>query len=354
VGVFRFVAAAVAAFCLLAGGAVAARHTAAPLPAGAVYVSPSGNDADPGTLARPWRTLRHALQSLRPGSTLIVRGGTYSERLGGSTPVSIRPGTAAAPVLVRAYPGERPVLQGLLWLSNPSYWTIDGLDVTWRSDGAPNEHMVKITNGVGWRVTDAEFWGAHSYADLLVAGTASGQPANWRVDHSCIHDTVPTNQTNQDHNVYVNTGLSAGAGSLDHDILFGAPNGENVKLAGPDSGNGTANVTVAYDTLFGAAQPLLVGGPSTRITIQRNLIARPLLTYVFRGYQLTGRSVVARDNLATGAPKLFWNDGSSTSGILDGGGNQLTSSVAFDSTSSCAGFNPRTAAAQLYGARAAG
>ncbi|TAH31573.1 MAG: hypothetical protein EAZ06_00020, partial [Cytophagales bacterium] len=46
------------------------------------YVSPSGNDANPGTLAQPWRTMTpvNAIQStINNGehSVLFERGGTY-------------------------------------------------------------------------------------------------------------------------------------------------------------------------------------------------------------------------------------------------------------------------------------
>jgi hypothetical protein len=335
-----------------ATSAVTAQVTAPPA-ANGYYVSPAGDDANPGTLLAPWQTLRKALTSLVAGDVLHVRGGTYSERLGGSTPIAIHPGTASAPILVEAYPGERAVLAGLLWLNGPSYWTIDGLNVTWRSDGAATEHMVKITNGVGWRLTGSEIWGAHSYAGLLVAGTTAGEPAAWRVDHDCIHDTYATNSTNQDHNVYVNTGLSAGTGSIDHDMLFNATNGENVKLAGPTTGGGTANVTVSYNSLANAAQPILVGGQSSNISIFRNIVDGALNGYVFRGYELTGTGVAAHDNLAAGGSKLFWNDSASTTGIADAGGNVFPHDPSFDSVS-CTGFAPLDGVAKTYGARASG
>jgi parallel beta-helix repeat protein len=46
-----------------------------PLPA--YVVSTSGSDANPGTLAAPWLTLQHAVDTAIPGSIIYVRGGTY-------------------------------------------------------------------------------------------------------------------------------------------------------------------------------------------------------------------------------------------------------------------------------------
>lgn len=78
------------------------------------YMSPSGNDNNPGTEAAPWRTLDkvHAVRAtLRPGDTVWFRGGDYvitdANRsyyvLGGS-------GTAAAPIIYRNYQNEKPVI----------------------------------------------------------------------------------------------------------------------------------------------------------------------------------------------------------------------------------------------------
>src|SRR5947209_8728021 len=69
-------------------------------------------------------------------------------------------------------------------LSNRTYWTFDGLNITWSSADTADEHMVKMTGGTGWRITNAEIWGAHSWANVLVAG----DPDKWSIDHSSIHD----------------------------------------------------------------------------------------------------------------------------------------------------------------------
>src|SRR4051812_4764379 len=84
--------------------------------------SPDGRDSWPGTEDQPWRTLGHSLRSLRPGQTLFVHGGTYKEFI---SRVHIHPGTPSHPVLVKAVPGEQPLVRGAVFLRQPSYWTID-------------------------------------------------------------------------------------------------------------------------------------------------------------------------------------------------------------------------------------
>jgi hypothetical protein len=314
---------------------------------GAFYVSTTGSDSAPGSQSSPWRTIKHALAMLQPGNTLYVRGGTYMEDVTG---IGIHPGTAASPILVKAYPGERPVLQGLLWLTNPSYWTLDGLNVTWNSaTDTASEHMIKMTNGVGWTFKDAEVWGAHSFAGMLVAGTVSGQPANWRVAYCCFHDTYPSNSTNQDHLIYANTGMSAGPGVIERNIMYNATNGEGVKLAGPSSGSGTANVTVRYNTIYNTSQSVLVAWTSSNNQIYRNILylTNPSNGCI-RGYQLTGTGNTASNNAGGSASSFFKNDGT---GVGDGGGNVFPVNPLFSSVAPFA-LHPQNPACQAYGAYA--
>ncbi len=76
-------------------------------PPSTYYVSPSGSDAAPGTLESPWKTIGKAATSLAPGDTVLVRAGTYNERV--QVAVSGLPG---AEVTFAAYPGESPVIDG--------------------------------------------------------------------------------------------------------------------------------------------------------------------------------------------------------------------------------------------------
>ncbi len=86
------------------------------------YAAPGGTDAGDGSTSRPW-DLATALAGgngmVRPGDTIWVRGGTYA-----GTFTSTLTGTAAAPIVVRRYPGERATLAG------------DGSSNTLKIDGA--------------------------------------------------------------------------------------------------------------------------------------------------------------------------------------------------------------------------
>ena len=71
------------------------------------YVSPSGVDVNPGSLAAPFRTIQRAANAARAGDVVTVRAGVYRE--------TVRPprsGTAAAPITFQAYPGEQVTVSG--------------------------------------------------------------------------------------------------------------------------------------------------------------------------------------------------------------------------------------------------
>jgi len=70
-----------------------------------------GDDAGPGTLPRPWRSLSRIAANQeprpRPGDIVWVRGGIYKEQVNLNTG-----GTADRPLTIRAYPGEKPAIDG--------------------------------------------------------------------------------------------------------------------------------------------------------------------------------------------------------------------------------------------------
>lgn len=81
---------------------------AGPSAAATYYMAPDGDDRAAGSLAAPWRTLDASLPRLGPGDHLVLRGGTYFET---GIEIDVQ-GTAAAPISVRAMPGESPVIDG--------------------------------------------------------------------------------------------------------------------------------------------------------------------------------------------------------------------------------------------------
>ena len=87
--------------------------------------SPAASDDNPGTEAKPFRTINRGLRELKPGDTLTVRAGTYRE----SVRLSII-ASAEHPVVLRTAPGQTVVLKGSEvvkgWVKDGNFWKKEG------------------------------------------------------------------------------------------------------------------------------------------------------------------------------------------------------------------------------------
>jgi hypothetical protein len=88
-------------------------QSAAPLSGRDFFAAPNATDGGDGSLKMPWH-LEEALaqpDSVRPGDTIWLRGGTY-RRPSGEPYWAVLTGTPDNPIRVRQYPGERATLDG--------------------------------------------------------------------------------------------------------------------------------------------------------------------------------------------------------------------------------------------------
>ena len=106
------------------------------------YVSPTGSDANPGTIAAPFATLNKAQSVALSGNIIYMRGGTY---LPSATINITNSGTALARIQLLAYPGETPYLnftnqpygaanRGLYFRTNANHWIVKGLEIGFAGD----------------------------------------------------------------------------------------------------------------------------------------------------------------------------------------------------------------------------
>ncbi len=125
--------------------------TKVPLEKGpAVFVDVNkGADTNDGTEQSPFKSISRGLKQLKPGDTLVIRGGTYYEHL-----KLMRSGTAEAPITIRNYPGELPIVDGGL---REFY---DSPETSWEpaKDGAAGEYVsTKAYPDVDQRVVPYNF-----------------------------------------------------------------------------------------------------------------------------------------------------------------------------------------------------
>ncbi|QEG22731.1 DUF1565 domain-containing protein [Mariniblastus fucicola] len=81
-----------------------------------LYVSPSGDDANVGSIDQPFQTINAAIQLAQPGDQVLIREGTYRETI-----QSVRSGDAANPITIQSYNGEEVVVSASEIVSGP--WT---------------------------------------------------------------------------------------------------------------------------------------------------------------------------------------------------------------------------------------
>ncbi len=129
------------------------RTAAAPPPARDLFVAPDGDNRDDG-LSREtaWRTLNHAADQVRPGDTVHVAGGTYSEA------VRVRAtGELYRPITFRAQAGEKVIIDGVgrtldyaFFAADKSHLRFDGfyfVNMGYHSDSLPWSDLSRGSNG---------------------------------------------------------------------------------------------------------------------------------------------------------------------------------------------------------------
>ncbi|AUC74947.1 T9SS type A sorting domain-containing protein [Olleya sp. Bg11-27] len=89
-----------------------------------IYVSKTGNDANPGTVSQPFKTIAKASAIANPGNTIVIGEGTYEETI-----KPLRSGTPGNPIVYTSKQGEKVIISAMEALSG---WTSDGGSV-WKT-----------------------------------------------------------------------------------------------------------------------------------------------------------------------------------------------------------------------------
>ena len=96
------------------------------------YVSPTGSNSNPGTLAQPYLTIAKGITSAAAGDIVYVRAGTYAERLN----LNGKTATVGSPIVIRNFPGESPIIdpsattgEPIVRIQNCRYITIQGFEI---------------------------------------------------------------------------------------------------------------------------------------------------------------------------------------------------------------------------------
>lgn len=167
----------------------------------AVFVAVDGvNSSDRGTIDKPYGTIDYAIQKLPDTETVIyVRGGVYDQK------IAVRKsGTAESYLTIKAYPGERPILESssvgrIIDPNNNNYLCFDGLTVKAKADTVSSStHGVEMTQGhhiifrnmeiYNINVPDPTSSSVATHAFNLYGNNASQPISNILIENCYIHD----------------------------------------------------------------------------------------------------------------------------------------------------------------------
>ena len=324
---------------LLAAGLLvacsAANHRATPTiraTGNSYYVAPTGDDANPGTEAEPWKTIQHAADTLAAGDTVYVRAGVYNEAVS----INVSGSAEGGVITFRNYPGETPVLDGSglsdpagdngFYIADQSYLVIQGFEIrnytTTLRDAVPMgiqiegaaHHIQLLDNHIHHIEThapvDANRLGADAHGiavygnsaqpihDLVIDGneldhltlgssealTLNGNVETFTVTHNLVHDTDnigivmigfedtapdPTLDRARDGVVSDNTVYNVDS--------YGNPAYGNERSAGGIYVDGGTNIVIERNRVYNANIGIEVAsehgdGNASYITVRNNLI----------------------------------------------------------------------------------
>lgn len=334
------------------------------------YVSPAGNDTNAGTLASPWKTIQHALNTVTvAGDTIYVRAGVYNERV--TFPHSGN--SNGGPITLQNYPGETAVIDGtgvtigttgyaygLVDIVSQSYITVSGMEI--RNFKTTNHDRVPAGIHVEGSGTNLQFLNNYIHGiyntgssprhngscpshspnafGLIVAGTSGTSPIiNLTISGNTLTDLITgcsesmtTNGNTQNFTITNNTvhdnsniGIAALGGE-------GVASSHDQAKNGVISGNTIYNITSSsqvghawdvYGSNCVCADGIYLDGSDT-VTVERNVVHN-----VDWGIETTGEksgqnttNIIIRSN-------LFYSNNAAGEGVggqgNPGGASNITS-----------------------------
>jgi hypothetical protein len=171
------------------------------------YVDDTGNNANPGTLSQPFRTISYSVNQLSAGDTLYVRDGLYQE----SVLIWNRHGTSTANIVIENYSNETPTIDasgtnesGII-INESSYIYVGGLEV---KDADKSGIFIWDAHDVwvAWNVVHGNyFFGIHAGTDeynLTYNIKMEGNEVYDNVRHNINHDANPWYQALSAYNTH--------------------------------------------------------------------------------------------------------------------------------------------------------
>jgi hypothetical protein len=256
------------------------------------YVSTTGSDSNAGSSAAPWRTIQKAVNTLAAGQIALVRGGTYTENVSMG-----RGGTSSAPITIKNYPGEKPVIHAassasdnmpLHLTSGAQYVRFQGLTF----DGATGSSTTNIyADGTSH---DIEFSNCEDRNSARQGFFSERSTARIQIIDCYFHDNGGKGPIQLDHQIYIEGSYHA----IINNLLVRAPNGNGIQVYPSND-----NITIAGNTINSVFRDGIIVGSDGSTTTNNAMVVNNIITNARSGVVTywggsQGSGNVARNNLA--------------------------------------------------------
>src|SRR4051812_21915204 len=263
------------------------------------FASPAGSDSASGSLDAPFRTAQQLAESLTPGDTGCLHGGTYAEDV-----TVNHSGRDGAPLTITSYPGERAKLVGRLWVTKRGDWvTIANLDINGTKALGTNQDTLPspTVNGANDKFIGNDVTNDHTTICFAIGGPA-GDASKTLIDGNRIHNCGILPAANHDHGIYVVT--STDAEIVNNVIYDNADRGVQLYPAAMDT-------LVAHNVIDGNGQGILFSGDGGKSSndnvVEDNIITNSKLRNNVESYYPAGNPIgqgnVVRNNCIGGGAR---------------------------------------------------
>ncbi|MBI5215293.1 MAG: hypothetical protein HY960_06030 [Ignavibacteriae bacterium] len=163
------------------------------------FVSPTGNDTNPGTELQPWKTLQQAFNASTAGSTVFIKGGIYNEKC----TLNVSGNSVDGFIAFRPFEDDTVIMDGtgktgdqIILIEEKSYVKIIGLEIRnnlnqafgsgiWVKGGGSH---IELRNNT---IHDMRRAGAGDCMAISIYGTSNTSLSNIVVDSNIIYDCEP-------------------------------------------------------------------------------------------------------------------------------------------------------------------
>lgn len=273
-----------------------------------LYVSPSGDDTNPGTAEKPWRSLQKAAEAVKPGDTVMVGDGVYTAAGGEESVVRVwRGGTVDKPIVFRAEHKWGAVVDGksnatrLGWNlgREARYVTLEGFEIRNLSacgidSNAGADHLTVRSCHIH-HIGNIETTTRYGLDGVFDNADTSYHVYEGNVFHHIGRTGPPSVLFNLDHGIYT----CGKHHTIVNNVFYHMNAGWGVQVAGYKTVDDLliSNNTFAFGNKRGH---IVLWQPCHNVLIQNNIFYKPAVPNAIAFVSAELQSVVLRNNLVFG------------------------------------------------------